>query len=351
MKDSSVMKGIAIILMLFYHLFYEAESYAGYTINYQPFTADQLGGYVYQARICVAMFIFISGYGLTMSCQKHLTENADSEAATFRFSYSRTIRLMSSYWFVLLLLLIAQPLGRTVIDAYGTSLTAGIFYFLIDVLGLSFCVTTPTMNPTWWYMSLALFFIWVIPVLYQLIRKFGIYTVSALTVMILMMLIPESEVTRLLVTFIAGIFCAEIRFFEKIDELTRSRRVIVFLAAAACCVLLLKLRYTSMLRGLTDAGIVLTLAVVIHLFLSRIPAVSSVPAFLGKHSMHMFLIHNMLYTYYLKDFFYSFRYWWLITIVLVAVSLVVGMIVEWIEVHSGYRKKVYELLVSRRIDM
>lgn len=54
--------------------------------------------------------------------------------------------------------------------------------------------------------------------------------------------------------------------------------------------------------------------------------------------MNIFLFHNLLYSYYFLGFFYSFRYWLLIVLVLLAVSLLISVGFEWIKERSGYGK-------------
>lgn len=54
-EDTSAVKGIAIIAMLVHHLFYQHPEYG--MIIYQL-------GLV--GKICVALFLFLSGYGLTL---------------------------------------------------------------------------------------------------------------------------------------------------------------------------------------------------------------------------------------------------------------------------------------------
>lgn len=51
---------------------------------------------------------------------------------------------------------------------------------------------------------------------------------------------------------------------------------------------------------------------------------------LGKHSMNMWLIHGFICSYFFHDWLYSFKYPLLIFIVLVSISYVCSMIVEWI---------------------
>lgn len=57
-QDTSVMKGIAILAMLFHHM------YGSIPIDIVPYSgALQWIGWL--GKVCVALFLFCSGYGLT----------------------------------------------------------------------------------------------------------------------------------------------------------------------------------------------------------------------------------------------------------------------------------------------
>ena len=98
-KDSTVGKGIAILLMLFHHLFNDYEEYAGYAVSYFPFSGDRLTYLAVLSKICVAVFVFISGYGIAASfgglCRDGRLPGAGEVG---RFVRRRYVRLMAAYW-------------------------------------------------------------------------------------------------------------------------------------------------------------------------------------------------------------------------------------------------------------
>jgi peptidoglycan/LPS O-acetylase OafA/YrhL len=55
LDESLIIKGIAICLMLWHHLFYESPEYGEIVFQTAKF-----------GKLCVALFLFISGYGLTI---------------------------------------------------------------------------------------------------------------------------------------------------------------------------------------------------------------------------------------------------------------------------------------------
>lgn len=66
LHDTSVLKGIAICAMLWHHLFFKHPEY-GYVVYH----IAQLG------KVCVAIFLFLSGYGLTVQFKNNVDIDAE----------------------------------------------------------------------------------------------------------------------------------------------------------------------------------------------------------------------------------------------------------------------------------
>lgn len=56
--------------------------------------------------------------------------------------------------------------------------------------------------------------------------------------------------------------------------------------------------------------------------------------------MNIFLIHNFIRILWYYDFTYSFRYWWLITIVLLTISILLSILVEQLKKFIKYNEAV-----------
>ena len=68
-KQSLAVKGVAILMMLWHHLFYPGN-YAEFTLNCWPIMESQAVHIALFSKICVSLFAFISGYGLFLSYRK-----------------------------------------------------------------------------------------------------------------------------------------------------------------------------------------------------------------------------------------------------------------------------------------
>lgn len=55
-NETAIMKGCAVMAMLFHHLFYEHPEYGFFTYQLSLI-----------CKVCVAIFVFLSGYGLSVN--------------------------------------------------------------------------------------------------------------------------------------------------------------------------------------------------------------------------------------------------------------------------------------------
>lgn len=284
-RETNFCKGIAIFLMLFYHLFNDYEEYAGYPVNYWPFSPDFLTSLARMSKVCVAIFVFLSGYGIATVYRKKFGDREPGREELFSFSWTRYWKLMTGYWFIFLIALLCQLLGRTIVDAYGTSVKGIIFYFIVDFLGLSYLVSTPTLNPTWWYMSLAIFIIFVMPIVIRLMRKYGAVPIVAVMTGSTYLLGAVNPSTFFLFSLLLGAACMETGFFQKLTQITEkssARAWLVFFVELAMLLVLLWYRKSYNLSGIVDGLLALTTACIVHTALIRIPVISPAVCLMGS---------------------------------------------------------------------
>ena len=340
-EETNLCKGIAIILMLFHHLFYKADTYSGFIINFSPFSEERINFYALLGKICVAIFVFISGYGIAASYRKVFQYKKADIKEIISFIWKRLWKLETFYWFAFILTLICQPLGRTIFDAYGTEFKSIVIYFFIDFLGLSYLFSTPTLNPTWWYMTLAILIIVLMPFIMNLIEKIGISLVLIVGISVLFFLNASNPNTFYLFSLCLGAGCFENRMFERIGNLWREKRWGIWIKSCISIVaflILLSLRTNYNCFGIVDGLLAMNLAALSSLFFIHIPIISSVMQYLGKHSGNIFLIHNQIYSYYFQSFIYSLGHWTVILFALLVVSLFVSILMEILKKALRYNK-------------
>ena len=173
LRDTNILKGIALILLLIHHLFYiDNGLYDDITIAGRG-VVQTIGLW---SKICVAIFVFLSGYGLTAQMEKN-----SGVGNLARFYWRRFTKLMFNYWFIWLIFV---PIGVFVFhytfqDAYGNY--AGI-KFLLDATGLINAFGLYGYNVTWWFYSCIILLYILFPFLFRLLKKDAMISVLVVAV-------------------------------------------------------------------------------------------------------------------------------------------------------------------------
>jgi len=335
LKETMIIKGIAICAMLVHHLFFEYPEYG--VIPYQTALVG---------KVCVAMFVFLSGYGLTVQCTK-IQENTDSiirgGKTWLKFLCKRFVKFYLNYWTVFL---IAVPLGifvfgRSLSDAYGESASVPLNLFA-DVLGIQ---GFSSYNITWWFNRLIIVLYLMFPVLYMLMRNK--YT-TGLTLAVLFsqlqyVLLPsvfrESSSYFYIFTFALGMSVA--KYAEQVNRLLSGRSPqTVFLLSLTAVFALCIVRQTCSIRYVSGIGadpfitVFTALAVVA---LCRMTGCGiGFMAFLGRHSMNIYMIHTFISGYFFHDFIYGLKYPVLMFAALLSASIIISALIETIKGKCGF---------------
>ncbi len=113
-NDTLQLKGIAIIMMLFHHLFGREALFKNYAISFFPLNKEFVVNMSLSFKICVSIFVFITGYGLTLSLKK-LYEGKVKNKHIFKWTSERLIKTLSGFWIIAILsYIICQIIdGRT----------------------------------------------------------------------------------------------------------------------------------------------------------------------------------------------------------------------------------------------
>lgn len=141
--ESEVLKGIALIFLLIHHLFYIQD---GKYDDIQIFGHGIVESLAKSAKVCVPLFVFLSGYGLMASAERSGTVCKQD------FYKRRFVKLYSNYW---LMWFIFVPMGIfvfgiTLADVYGNHY---LVKFTLEIIGLLNCLGLYGYNPTWWFYS------------------------------------------------------------------------------------------------------------------------------------------------------------------------------------------------------
>jgi len=339
-KDCTLaIKGIAIILLLWHHLFWKnytmVQSFSIGEVNLLAFSAQA-------SNLCVSLFFLLSAYGLTVTYKKW---NAQKKS-DFSFIADRYISLLAGFVLICVFGYVSGAfLDRNLIDIYGG--TAKSFFLVpIDMLGLARLFDVETFNPTWWYMSLAAILIFVFPVAYKYIKKYGIAAVLSLS---FLLLIPQGAgMVQYFAVASVGIYLANINGFVRLADMKLLKtkwlnKIIKFALISFSFAVLIILRM-SVLEDFDQAvdGLIAVLISWFALeFLLLIKPLKIILVFLGKHSANVFMTHTLFYSYYFKDFYYSFKNPFLVFAVLLLTSLLFSVALEFLKQMCRYNKLIF----------
>lgn len=346
--DSQCLKGIAIILLIFHHCFRSAGRFKGYTVDFSPFTQNLVINVTDYFNICVSIFAFITGYGLYLSAKNKCNDLKSTE----KWTVSRLIKTMSGFYFVYILSFFITEIyakyPQTVYCEEGY--TRGIFYALIDLFGLTGLFGTPRMNGSWWYMSAVIIFVALIPIIIKWTKKLG-YMSLIICVIALPRLVGKgysgnTSVYTFILVLILGMLFAQYDIFKKLDEIKITNNKFV-------SQIIQFVFYFSLLIASIFAWIRLpvnkvweyhfAVAPIISIYfckryIVRIPVIIQMLSVFGKYSMNIFLIHTFIRYSFFQDFTYSFEKFWLIALVLFAISLVISIVIDFLKKLMKYDK-------------
>ncbi len=336
-NQSRALKGIAILMLIFHHTFRIPDYYTSFDFSFFPFAESQINNAAAACKICVSVFAFISGYGLFESFKN----KADGVSAS-GWTAVRFIKTFSTYWLVWVCAATAGQLlgGRTTRILFCDGTCSGVFYSLIDFLGLAKLFRTPTLNGTWWYMTTAAFFILLLPLLYRVRDElpiallFSVFFLRIITGKNGPEMYPGSNNTYpYLFVFILGIMFARYGWFEKWAGIGRGKKSVLllkFIAEAAAVLLGCKVFHSVPVESFWEFhyGIFPLIVILFCIdFVVIIPFLNTFLEFMGRHSMTIFLTHSFLYDY-LRRYIYCWKHFMLVFAAVLAGSLILSFAVD-----------------------
>jgi len=337
LSETLILKGVAISILLYNHLFFN----------------------VYTWNVSISIFLFLSGYGLSVSykkiCDKPILE-------TLKFQTRRYIKFYANYWAIFLLFV---PIGifvfnRSLNIPYGSD---DIKWLITDILGLN---GLKSYNITWWFNQAIVVLYLLFPFLYFAIRKISFFfpVVWFFVWIFDFNIIPDSA-TFWSLHFCFGIFIA--LNIEKINSFFNRIHVFLLLGIFVLTIIgfgflrhYAKITYFfdnygnscvyAALIAVNLTFIIITIIRIANCYLSvkifKYQILHKIFVFLGKHSRNIYLIHTFIYLYFFQDFIHSIKFKPLIFIALLCISLAVSVIIEFIKKITQY-KKLEKHLISK----
>ena len=333
-NDSLIIKCFAICAMLVHHLFWQHPEYG--VITYQI----SLTG-----KICVALFVFLSGYGLTIQYSKIKESDIIRKIIkTSLFLAKRLTKFYIGYWIIFL---ITVPLG---VFAFGRSLDIPYGpksnHFVCLIVGFD------SYNTTWWFNALILTLWLIFPILYWSMHRLTI----ALPMLVLFLWNPDDVLFPL--TFVADGLPLYIKFFAEgifiaiyMDRinliLNKVHPYVVGITSTILSFFLLINRNMPWLEQLRKTTI--DFYAVIFIFISVVSLhklagkYMNAFIFVGKHSMNMYLLHTFILGCFFHNIIYGMKYPIIMFVVLFGTSLCLSIGLEFL------KKKMHLYLLQEKI--
>jgi len=153
------------MLMLIHHLFWKQKGlYDDVHLIGDRYLVNQIGIF---AKVCVAIFVFLSGYGLAVQADKK-----GGIGKLRDFYWRRFKKLYLNYWFIWLIFVPISifVFGRTFQTAFPDK-TA--LHTILDIFGIHqwFYSKPYSYNATWWFYSCIISLYLLFPALYRLMKE------------------------------------------------------------------------------------------------------------------------------------------------------------------------------------
>jgi len=348
-KDTQKCKGFAILIMLFHHLYLEPARYDDFVISFAPFPEFLVVHAANFMKICVGIYVFLSAYGLTLSYNRW--KGSDVKFVVYR--YFKTMMTFFAVYVLAIAVSLVLDKNWNVASVYELGEDAGVgawaafgWAMVVDFLGFARLFGTPTFNGTWWYMSLAIMLIVLLPLLFKLHQKIGTgYMVILATVLPPALGLSGDVLIRYLLCIVLGIACARADTLGKVKAWYAAAKPKIKIGTFAGMTLLLLalflLRqgtYKGAFIELWDSIAPVVCIFYLFLFIHGLPGIGPVLSFFGKYSTLIFLTHTFYRAYWFRSIAYGFESAWLNYGLLIVVATVIAVVIDLLLKAVRYQK-------------
>lgn len=333
--ESNIVKSVAILCMLFHHLFYKASVFRAFKLSGLLYDVNFTIAVAKNLKVCVAIFALMSGYGMTMK----LNGTRQKERVSIKWYFCNAVKsyfgLIKDTCFLIIitaLLSFILSLPKQPEAIWGGGITNLIKGITANMFGVAGFLKIEWFISPWWYLKVAILFIVIFPFVYLLqkhwIGKIGLVAGYILAICFLMVKPYNDNIWRYLPAFFVGIEMAEWKIPEELKMLiiNKWRRLLAVVISIFIFAITVYLKYSighlNYIFQTIQAVVILIVSLVL---LSKIPYLAQMLACLGKNSKYMWLIHAYIYNQLIRNFMYSLGNIWLIFVTLTVISLIASI--------------------------
>jgi len=295
-KDTLFAKGIALCLLLIHHLFYEGNAFHSFyeisIFGHKIFT--EIGLY---SKVCVAIFVILSGYGLNESVRLNPINIK-------KFYLKHISNIYINYWFIWIIFV---PIGllffnRNFNYVYTSHVTLKL---LLNLLGFQQYFGYYGYNPTWWFISAILALYAIFPFLRTLVVKYKHYFLLVSFFLMFGELDlsprfdPYATIHTWIFPFVFGIYISENKIFYRMESFKKksvSNKYYLLLYILILTILVIQRTYGALITGMNvDAFFGFIIILIGKDFLSKINYLKEYIITIGEHSFNIFLFHTFIF--------------------------------------------------------
>ncbi len=307
-KQSAILQGVAIWMMVYHHLYSFALEYE----SLLPFLqADTVRKIAWFCKLCVGIFAFVSGYGMYYVMKGQPKEQFGGRLlAEYRCVLIRILKLYGKLWLVLLIYM-------------GIYFGILRFPFAPEQLLGNLTALNPTYNGAWWYMEQYAKMLLVLPLLDLLLTRFersaerkskrifflalAIAGIVAALVGILwqpvlwelLLAVKSGLRISFLLIFVVGYLTARFALYQRVDKglrhLGRWTPICLSVALIGVVIALRVTLATDAAYAKLDFLFTPFLVYGVLTLLAYVPFLCSFLTWWGHQSTYIWLVHGLLY--------------------------------------------------------
>lgn len=343
LEDSYYIKGIAVLMLLYLHLFWSSSRWQFYysLIKIKGWPLAALS--TLPSQPVISIFLYITGYGLFKKYEK--LQGIKEFACDVK---QRIIRVYKIYWFIF-------GLGTLVVFLFHGKILGGGIYdtpleLLIDLLGISYLFDTNTLNSSWWYMAPLVLSYMIAPLVYRVVKgnSKSVFIISNLVIIIFFVFFRTGksaggvmDLAIRIVPLFAGMIVAKENIDSKMVEKLKGNKAIQFLLIVILGLLFICKFFES--TYVLDTYIATIEVLFILLFLRNtdknidkdITWISDLLKYLGRNSLIIWLTHSFFILY-----FPQIVYFLRVPILIYPWFLIICLITEKIVSYLCLRKRI-----------
>lgn len=301
-KTATQIKGIAIVIMVIHHCFGFPKWYVnGIDYTYISILGEGLDYWITSStKICVSLYAFLTGYSYFYNKNK-----------TLKYSIKKIFNLLLNYWFILFI--IFMPLAIII----------GLYKPTINTIILNMFALKGNLVCFAWYVYFYIFLMLILPFISKKIDNRSLFNILFFIILCIFInnILSYIQIGRqyLIVNLsncfyyfqivIIGYMFSKYNLFKWIQKYCGNINKL-----QSICILLFvlgsKLKWKSLIGINLD---IIYVPIMIYTLIDlldnlRFKNINTLMEFLGKHSLNIWFLHSIFFSYYTKTYFQRLAY-------------------------------------------